>query len=486
MAGLTRGLTHDLAGLKLALTRRSRSEHDIHHPWTALHRALERDNSVPHWLTILESRCIPDMLEKMIPDTIRYEPAAAARSIACLYICHLIGSHLLRKPGGELGEYAQQTAETLELIEDTYPSLYSDWWTRYRYLVPVWVNSGMYMPFCMSSNVMFRAVATRRDEGSILSKYREAALDSYPIIRDALVTYAILAPCRTEEERADVIANVFTPLDVIPRVPSPEEMELPTSRLLLKRTPDVLHQRVKLLLGDHVREDFASVMVFIRWLGRYSDLHYKLPPESIKGCFGDSSARMVMKSVVLMIIGSGAKGLDYCANLLVLHDFLSLIAKVIYLEAVPPNPYDGDEDIVRSEVNPGVWVDLRDLLIKNRKALLPPLRRDFLNILGHLRALLDNKENYKNVKSHIEWWEGLGRAVGLTETGLRDDLYRERQKIMGDVVGCSWVKCMMYEQECDTTSMFRCAGCERAMYCGLWCQERDWSEGGHSALCKQA
>lgn len=83
-----------------------------------------------------------------------------------------MGLHLLSKPGGELGDQAQRTAEALEMIEDTFPSLFSAWWTRYRHLVPLWVNTGMFMPFCMSSIVMFRAAATRRDDGTILSKYR--------------------------------------------------------------------------------------------------------------------------------------------------------------------------------------------------------------------------------------------------------------------------------------------------------------------------
>lgn len=87
----------------------------------------------------------------------------------------------------------------------------------------------------------------------------EAAYDSHPILRDALVTYAVMAPCRNEDERTDVVGNLYSPLDMITRIPSPEEAELPTVRLLLKRTPDVLHQRVKLLLGDHVRKDFSYV-----------------------------------------------------------------------------------------------------------------------------------------------------------------------------------------------------------------------------------
>lgn len=112
------------------------------------------------------------------------------------------------------------------------------------------------------------------------------------------------------------------------------------------------------------------------------------------------------------------------------------------------------------------------MLIKSRQALLPPLRRDFLCVLDHLRALLGDKRTYESAKSRIEWWEDLGRAVGVTEADLREGLHRERQKVMGDVVGCSWVECMMYERECRTASMFRCANCECAMYCGLRCQER--------------
>lgn len=166
----------------------------------------------------------------------------------------------------------------------------------------------------------------------------------------------------------------------------------------------------------------------------------------------------------------------------------------MYIEAVPPDPGEfisiadavevsdplsrflakaaGKEDLFPSEISPGVWVELRDMLIKSRKALLPPLRHDSLNILDHLRALLDDERTSESAHSRIKWWEDLGKAVGVTEADLRETLYHERQKVMGDVVGCSWVKCMMYERECRVASMFRCANFQRAMYCGLRCQER--------------
>ncbi|KAG9002554.1 hypothetical protein FRB94_005808 [Tulasnella sp. JGI-2019a] len=496
-----------LGRLKLAIVRRSRGDHDIATPWTFLHRALDGDMSFDHWMGILDSKCIPEMVENLTPKTIRYEPAAASRSIACLYMCHAVGSYALKQSEYDLDGHEQRTTEALELIEDSFPSLLVEWWTRYRHLVPLWLDTGLYMPFCMSAMVMFRAAANRRDPPST-STYREMALTVYPTIRDALVTYALLAPCRTEEERYDVVGNCSSPLDLTARIPSDEEKEMPTVHLLLRRTPDLLYQRVKLLLGDYARQDFPAVMVFIRWLGLHSDLHAslatggdltgplissfwgmcQLPPENFSRCFRDCAARMVLKAVLLLLLESGQRCAVQCTRLLNKLDFLSLIEKVAWLTAANPSVVEDISayEITAYEITPGVWSKLRNLLIGSREALLPPLRRDFLCLLDHLRTLIgDQTKTLENIESSIEWWEDLGKEVGVTECDLRSELCHDHEEVIGVAIGCSWFKCMMYEQECDPTGMFRCAGCSRAMYCGIVCQSRDWDEGNHQSTCQK-
>lgn len=114
------------------------------------------------------------------------------------------------------------------------------------------------------------------------------------------------------------------------------------------------------------------------------------------------------------------------------------------------------------------WQSIANWLIANPDALRPALHRDFLPILDHLRRAPDTPGN----TAMRQFWMGLAIAVGFSEPGMRAELQQTRRMARGNrFVGCGWVRCPMYDQEC-VGETFRCGGCQRKMYCALMCQKR--------------
>lgn len=116
-------------------------------------------------------------------------------------------------------------------------------------------------------------------------------------------------------------------------------------------------------------------------------------------------------------------------------------------------------------------VILRDDVVKSPVALKAALRRDFLHIIDCLRPLIvDGQDHAPRI---LQWWTEMGTMIGVKEGDLRAEAAAERQLVMGsDVAGCSWFKCVRHEQESDNMLFYRCAGCDRAVYCGSLCQGR--------------
>lgn len=112
------------------------------------------------------------------------------------------------------------------------------------------------------------------------------------------------------------------------------------------------------------------------------------------------------------------------------------------------------------------WKPIIKLLAYNPDALVPPLRRDFLRMLDYLRTVKTTQG-----EDLLKMWLQLGSIAKLSESVLREELNRERKAARGGLVGCSWYKCAMYEQE-SARDTFLCAGCFKATYCGPNCQDR--------------
>lgn len=130
---------------------------------------------------------------------------------------------------------------------------------------------------------------------------------------------------------------------------------------------------------------------------------------------------------------------------------------------------------------PSAWPLVRMWLASCPDLLRPLLRRDFLQITDHLRAAAPETAA---IRAMQQFWKELGDAAGIVEAKLRTELEEKRRAATG--VGCSWVKCVMYEQEERVGETFRCAGCRDAMYCRLDCQKRSAFPHARSRLSQTA
>lgn len=112
------------------------------------------------------------------------------------------------------------------------------------------------------------------------------------------------------------------------------------------------------------------------------------------------------------------------------------------------------------------------ILCTSPDALRKYLRRDFLYMIDYLRPLAE-RPNAMYPRKLLRWWHDLGTAAGVTEADMRAELVKKRNVANRDaVIGCSWLKCVRFERECEDVALFQCARCQRSMYCGTQCQER--------------
>lgn len=170
------------------------------------------------------------------------------------------------------------------------------------------------------------------------------------------------------------------------------------------------------------------------------------------------------------------------ARLLNDYDLLPLVEKVMLYEArisdpcehaclhsphrLSPRGFTVLNDLNGRTSRFTAWDPLCSLLLTTPDALTPPLRRDLLTILDHLR----NGARLRITKIDT-FWEALASGAGLIEESLRADRQRERKDRRGGTVGCSWLRCVMYQHE-NKAEPFACARCHRAIYCNLTCQRR--------------
>lgn len=114
----------------------------------------------------------------------------------------------------------------------------------------------------------------------------------------------------------------------------------------------------------------------------------------------------------------------------------------------------------------------RRLLCQSQIALEPPLRRDFLHVLDYLRSIPPDDQT-EATGEIIQWWQALGASVGITEGELRAELVAGMEKTTtSEASGCSWARCVRFQQDGDRHVFFQCAQCQKAMYCGSLCQRR--------------
>ncbi|KAG8871594.1 hypothetical protein FRB97_008486, partial [Tulasnella sp. 331] len=362
-------------------------------------------------------------------------------------------------------------AETLikDIVEHT-PSIVSGWWRKFHYVAANWVAAGLLTTYITGFAELLelcgRKGRTRRtppepeltEQLCMTKETHEFLLFSWIFLdynknssNGANIRIAIAATTTTEIAPAFNLHTMF-----------------PTVRRQLTIQPSALSSRLQEVLErTDDSQTYKLVINAITWLSHYFlySLSGENMPEMIVSSYwrlfaasprGPEKDTTTYNAVVLvsMLADEGILTSDQrlsapvrLPRLLGEYDLLCLVEKGIIIRATSLE----DHPLV-------VWERVRILLVQDPAALRPPLRRDFLHMLDYLRAIKNPRGEY-----FLDFWLKLGTAAGVSEKDLREEQNQERKSSRRGLVGCSWYKCAMYEQE-SVKDTFFCAGCEKVMY----------------------
>jgi len=268
--------------------------------------------------------------------------------------------------------------------------------------------------------------------------------------------------------------------------------DLPVFLQLLRVQPRALCKGLETLLRDPT--NFETILFFMGGCQRYPDLFENLHDISLADKIGslmwkgysdrkpekrNDIVNLLLAIICQLVDVHGSIGQKVMTRYLLDYDFLSLVEKVVAILTENPKG-DISDALMQKELG-----YTRHVLLNSPEALKFCLRRDFLYITDYYRPLTARSQHGK-ARMALKWWQELAAVVNITEAGLRKELEADRKQVTGGAVGCSWFKCVRFEQECDPSLLFQCSGCQRSIYCGRLCQTRDWEEGGHKGKCRKS
>ncbi|KAG8983855.1 hypothetical protein FRB94_009925 [Tulasnella sp. JGI-2019a] len=485
--------------LKLAIDQRSRqADCDILKPWDDLLHSLGTNYITSRrWMELLQSKLIPDMVESLIPSTIEFEAIASVPAIHCLNICYIFGVDQLKAPPTSGRQHLKLTIEVLELLEANVPFIVARWWENYRDTVPALLRQGVFMRTCAKFRFLCQNTACQHEEREERKRklgYRHFPDHTKSILLDFFVTYAIVSPYDTPDEKASVSACLMDSLEM--GTESLGENSFPTLKGLLNDCPSAARDRVEAMLtsgvGLHRAVRPAAGFLWLmhianmhQWLTQGEDLapllmraYWQAHLNSVVGTpeqLTEHDTKKVIVTVIRLLAAGDSTNAQRMNYLLQNCDFLSLVERVM-LEATAYSTMDDYYPL-------DILGNIETLVSESRDALDTPLRRDFLYVLDHLQASAVDPET-KQLVPLIKFWRDLGQIVGIKERELRAERRRGMHQNLDGAVGCAWIKCVAFDRELDAGRMFWCARCHKAVYCGPLCQKRDWEEGNHKLRCK--
>ncbi|KAG8983856.1 hypothetical protein FRB93_006930 [Tulasnella sp. JGI-2019a] len=434
------------------------------------------------------------MLKTMISRTIEFEAAASEKAITCLHNCYRFGVAQLTAPPSVVQSHLEPTKTLLKVVEANVPFLVPQWWKRYRHTVPSLLRQNTFLGLC--GNFMVICHNTSGQEGDITKQgYRGPDHIQYTLL-DFFMTYAVGAFYDTPNDRLIVAQCLLGPIKLSSANPDlTKKREFPTVSALLRLRPTTAHERIEEVLASDEGTLLAlrPAVIFTSWLIEMTDMHQSVmqggdlaqsfimaywrmhPSDGKTEVVTQDETMLVITVIIRLLTVSPELTARRTSGLLKQCDFLSLIERMLIEAAEPTTTVD--------YYLPEMWDKIKSLLSCCPDALETPLRRDFLYVLDHLKALAGDVKTNVSPVSLMRFWRDLGDVIGLKEEKLRAELKKEMKRRLGDAVGCNWIECAAFNLELDPCMTFRCASCKKTVYCGVLCQKRDWEEGGHGSRC---
>ncbi|KAG8880792.1 hypothetical protein FRB97_000457 [Tulasnella sp. 331] len=455
--------------------------------WLALRESCTPTgkNVADMWLAMASSKVVPGVIE-LLKKTIDRDSAGELSSFASNFTasCAVVASEALTHLNATQKAVARSFHRDLAAMA---PEIISTWWKKIRHLKASWVQDGAFSSHCSGFLSIFRMGTYYGNTAIESTEYMSRSLSAHMDLHDYILFAGIFLE-RTDENGSDLLFAIERATTT--RVPQNRLANLPSVKVQLESKPLALSARLaEILEVASGPERFEIVIHAVTNLSpthinflKQGDLAYALAASFWK-IFAGSPRRaekdrttydtlLIIRYYMLLrffayLHRSDANDRAEMARLFSQCDLLSLVEKVMMLQttSLSRQPLEN-------------WNQINKLLTHNPDALRPPLRRDFLRMLDYLRTVKTAPGEYL-----LDMWLQLAGTAMISEAELREELVRERKAARGGLVGCSWYKCAMYEQE-SARDTFLCARCHKAVYCGPNCQDRDWKEGGHKAKCK--
>ncbi|KAG8994549.1 hypothetical protein FRB94_009796 [Tulasnella sp. JGI-2019a] len=435
---------------------------------------------------------IPEMID-LLPKTFRIDDEGTISALAMMAVnsCLNAGLQTLEVQVQE-GFKDDDAIKMFKLAVDPHRIyiMIQKWWNKFRPHAPQWIKDETLRKNCCPFVAVLQFNLKHIDREHHNRAHGDPQETQFPDLQDFLLVVGIFSkiddPLWGREPAYAIAAAVW--------LPAPPRGDIDGWMLskLLKEEPKALVSRLEALMKRR-EEDFPieQVVKSVSWF-------YALPPFDNLITLGDlpcTLASVYWRSLRYRSLGSSQDAIspallfahlghvlgivwrkhniqarEQITRLISKYDLLAITEQVI-VDNMKTGGVDGPP--------PSAWPIIGTWLASCPDALRPPLRRDYLQVLDRLR----HAQTTLGVRSMLKFWENLGNVVGLSEKQLRAEAAKgQKGEANSDVIGCSWVKCPMYEQECAGET-FRCAGCRRAMYCRLDCQKRDWEEGDHKMEC---
>ncbi|KAG9038050.1 hypothetical protein FRB95_002978 [Tulasnella sp. JGI-2019a] len=482
MAAATINARFDL--VQAATSTRTVDPNHLRSLWEGLRESCKDGGSddIGVWLAILSSNVVNgilDLLKKIIDlDT---NGVSSAHAINFTAECNLNASKVITRLNS-----AQKTATRsfLKSIATMAPSTISKWWKKFRHFKAQWIQEGSLMENISGFLGIFRIATSHGNTAMESLEYPSQSMTTHPDLHDYLLFVGVFIPS-TDMTRSYILCAIKWSTE------SPIEQSqletLPSLKEQLEIHPLALSLRLAEILqtGDDSERFDVIVTTTINLMPSFSqflkqgDLAHTIGVSYWTLCAATprrpEKDRTTYNTLVIIsqltedhVRASNPSNQTEVARLLSSDcDLLCLVEKVTILHTTSLTSESFDK-----------WKPISRLLTYNPTALRPPLRRDLLRMLDYLRTV------QKTHPRLFDFWVQLGTAAKISESELREEHNRERKAARVGIVGCSWYKCAMYEQE-SARNTFMCAGCHKAAYCGPNCQDRDWSEGGHKSKCKK-
>ncbi|KAG8985079.1 hypothetical protein FRB90_004939 [Tulasnella sp. 427] len=452
MASQASQIAKDVATLKRGLQEGKQEAQDLPARWKALETLITQTKSSQDlWKTALTKEVLKDIVDAAVLTFQMDKSGEASASIISTFDVIWNATGLATTDAGRINAFGNDTIRMAEA-----------WWAAYKDSIPTWRKEDLGVCGARLTPLCSILVSVGKKTDVVISIGGPSKLCSAPIQELVLTQIALGSDPPNESQYDNSFIDFAALLDAsleIPKVDGiPAIVGDPSSlarRLNRNVKPDrPMARDLGLLYGllydllplpkvaTILKEDENLAITVASGLWRYYEECGFFPiPERNKAFAKDASV------VAQLFPGKPDQMKNRFKAIMIEHDFISVIIKVLYAFGQSGSPLEKRE-LDTGEKVWNHWEDLKKYLIANPALFKAPLH-DILQVklLGALDIIRCNKGKF--AARATKWLEDLATFADVKESNLRKAAIEERRKAQGGKDGCGWYRCVLYRQATD-------------------------------------